>query len=300
MSVSREERQGRQTAARKPKRFRYSEIFRSLQGEGSHTGKPSVFLRFWGCNFQCRGFSNPQGLEPVEFKPALYQNITDLPVIERGCDTVYSWRKDFQHLSTQATAVEICGRIESLCQSFLHPISNQWTHLVVTGGEPMLSQNAIVEVLEAFEERNNLPSFVTIETNGTRRLTDGLRSTVQRLYGAPGREWLWSVSPKLSHSGELWEKAIKPDVVAGYAAVSDVGQLKYVADGSDDCWAEISKATAMYRDAKVDFPVWIMPVGSTVEQVNETQRGIAEQTIELGYNFSARVHSHIFGNEAGT
>lgn len=300
MSARREVRQGRHEAARNPKQYRYSEIFRSLQGEGFHTGKPSVFLRLWGCNFECLGFSNPQRIEPIDFDPASFQHIKDLPVIERGCDTVYSWRRDFQHLSTRATAVAICERIEELCQSFFHPISNQWTHLVVTGGEPMLQQNAIVDVLEAFEERNNLPSYVTVETNGTRRLREQLESTIQRLYSAPGREWLWSVSPKLSHSGELWEDAIKPDVVAGYAEVSDAGQLKYVADGDSDCWTEISKATAMYRDANVNFPVWIMPVGSTFAQSNEAQRGIAEHTIELGYNFAARVHSYIFGNEIGT
>lgn len=33
--------------------YRINEIFYSLQGEGFHTGKPAVFVRFSGCNLRC-------------------------------------------------------------------------------------------------------------------------------------------------------------------------------------------------------------------------------------------------------
>lgn len=33
--------------------MRINEIFYSLQGEGEHTGKPAVFVRFAGCNLKC-------------------------------------------------------------------------------------------------------------------------------------------------------------------------------------------------------------------------------------------------------
>ena len=36
------------------KRYRINEIFYSLQGEGYHTGRPAVFIRFSGCNLRCR------------------------------------------------------------------------------------------------------------------------------------------------------------------------------------------------------------------------------------------------------
>lgn len=30
-----------------------SEVFRSIQGEGFHTGRPAIFIRFAGCNLKC-------------------------------------------------------------------------------------------------------------------------------------------------------------------------------------------------------------------------------------------------------
>lgn len=35
------------------KKMKIKEIFYSLQGEGAHTGKPAIFVRFTGCNLTC-------------------------------------------------------------------------------------------------------------------------------------------------------------------------------------------------------------------------------------------------------
>lgn len=279
------------------KRYRYSECFRSIQGEGHYIGAPSVFLRFWGCNFTCEGFSNPER-SALDFDPADVGRLEDMPVITQGCDTVYAWRWDFQHLSTQATAAELCDTIEGLCPSFRHRRSGQSTHLVLTGGEPMLSQAAIVELIGIFSQRNNLPRHITIETNGTQAPREPFANTLKRIADNQC-EWFWSVSPKLSLSGEDWRKAIKPGVVANYAQLSDVGQLKYVVDGSEHCWNEIEEATAAYRRAGVPWDVWIMPVGASMEQQREHQERICMEAVERGYNFSPRVQNWIFGNRTG-
>ena len=42
-------------------KLKVAEIFYSVQGEGKWAGVPSVFLRTFGCNFQCRGFGMPFG-----------------------------------------------------------------------------------------------------------------------------------------------------------------------------------------------------------------------------------------------
>jgi len=37
----------------KEKKYPIVEIFNSVQGEGFHTGTPSIFIRFGGCNLRC-------------------------------------------------------------------------------------------------------------------------------------------------------------------------------------------------------------------------------------------------------
>ena len=51
-------------------KLRYSEAFYSVQGEGRFVGVPSIFLRVFGCNFECAGFGQPRGnLIPVVDMP---------------------------------------------------------------------------------------------------------------------------------------------------------------------------------------------------------------------------------------
>jgi len=82
--------------------------------------------------------------------------------------------------------------------------------------------------------------------------------------------------------------------------VSTVGQLKFVCNGSIPSWREIEYAVDEFKDAGVKYPIWIMPVGATEESQNEDRVAeIAEETMNRGWNVSARVHCYIWGNEIG-
>lgn len=308
-----------------PKTFRYSEIFgRTFQGEGHYTGVPTVWFRSWGCNFECAGFGqqNPgdpstYDLDYLKVNPDEYTSMRELPVFSKGCDSSYSWAKKFSHLAEQKSADEICEEIESFMKNqwnpegkFLHPKSKQWTHLAFTGGEPMLAQTAMVEIMHAFKARDNVPKHVTVETNGTQEAREPFIRMVEQLQlssefggmlsdnmGNP--EWFWSISPKLYASGEKWEKAIRPETVRTYFEISPMGQLKYVVDGSDRCWQEVEEATRLYRQAGIPWPVWIMPVGADKEGQDEVAARISEEAIDRGYNVAARVHTYVFGNVVG-
>ena len=78
--------------------------------------------------------------------------------------------------------------------------------------------------------------------------------------------------------------------------------LRRVPKGRVTTYGEIARAlgTGAYRAVGVDWDVWIMPVGSTKEQQEEVQEAICIEAVDRGYNFSARVHSWVFGNKVGT
>lgn len=298
-------------------KFKYSEIFHSFQGEGMYTGIQTAWIRFFLCNLQCDGFGQKDPTDPStyvlpykDFDISQIEKIEDLPVWDYGCDSSYTWAKKYRHLAHEHTASEICDIITDTCLrnehnpegKFLHP-SGQWTHMAFTGGEPMLNQDAMVKIMMEFKRRSNEPHFVTVETNGTKPIKDNLSNLLfGRSVQSYHNEWFWSVSPKLwSTAGERPSKAIKPEVVAEYARVSNRGQLKYVVNGTPDSWLEVEQYTAQFREAGVKWPVYIMPVGATKEQQEEKQiADIAVEAMRRGYAVSGRLHCYVFGNQIGT
>jgi organic radical activating enzyme len=292
--------------------LKYSETFYSAQGEGQYVGIPSLWMRFFLCNLQCNGFGQKDPTDPSTYELPYEKlditditNVFDLPVFEKGCDSSYTWSKKYRHLITDKTVEEACDELTALLPhgKFVHPVTQQNAHMVFTGGEPMLkpTQPGMTEVIEEFKRRDNQPMNVTVETNGTKPITDDFAEWIQREYtNWTGREWYWSLSPKLwSTAGEQHKRAIKPDVIGRYAEVSPAGQLKYVVNGTDESWREVEENTKLFRDAGCNYPVWIMGVGGTFEGLIQTEASIADEAIRRGYYYTSRVHVHIYGNAIG-
>ena len=292
--------------------LKYSETFYSAQGEGQYVGIPSLWMRFFLCNLQCNGFGQEDPTDPSTYDLPYEKlditditNVFDLPVFEKGCDSSYTWSKKYKHLITERTVEEAVDELTALLPhgKFVHPVTQQNAHMVFTGGEPMLkpTQPGMREVIEEFKRRDNQPMNVTVETNGTKPITDDFAEWIQREYtNWTGREWYWSLSPKLwSTAGEQHKRAIKPEVIGRYAEVSPVGQLKYVVNGTEESWREVEENTKLFREAGCNYPVWIMGVGGTFEGLVQTEASIADEAIQRGYNYTSRVHVHIYGNAIG-
>ena len=279
-------------------KLKVSELFYSAQGEGRYVGVPSVFLRMFGCNFTCSGFGMPSGMasreaDEVVKSIGLYKSFEELPLVNTGCDSYASWHPDFKHLSPTYTVQELVDRITALLPNgeWLQPNGNI-VHLVITGGEPLLGwQRAYPELLDALAERGL--RHITFETNGTQELITEFKQYLNNWFG----EITFSVSPKLSVSGEKWSDAIKPDVVWDYET-HGVTYLKFVVEKVED-FDELDRAVAEYRSREFGGPVFVMPVGGVVSVYDGNRINVADEALRRGYWYSPRLHVDLWGNGWG-
>jgi len=205
-------------------KIKVSEIFYSLQGEGRFVGVPSVFLRTYGCNFTCSGFGckpgeKSTGADDVAEVVHMYDKFTDLPLVETGCDSYASWHPAFKHLSPNYTTEDLVTHMTDLTPNRMWTQNNgNDVHLVITGGEPLLGWQRAYGELLSHPRMQDLKN-ITFETNGTQELSEDFKAFLKNWQlDGPGflREVTFSVSAKLSASGESWDDAICPDVVNEY------------------------------------------------------------------------------------
>jgi 7-carboxy-7-deazaguanine synthase len=296
-------------------KLRYSEAFYSVQGEGKFVGVPSVFLRTFGCNFRCMNFGTGETKdrwtlhkEGKKYNDEVAELIAkdvhkttkefnDLPIIHTGCDTYASIYPEFKHFNKLAEVDEVVEHLLSLTPNGKWTQDNgQDIHLIMTGGEPLLAwQKLYIELFE--HPRMKDLKNVTFETNTTQHLHEDFFNylNTQDRFAVT-----WSCSPKLSVSGEPWETAILPDVASEYHRVngSDL-YLKFVVANTRD-FDEVTRAVDAYRNAGVQCPVYLMPLGGRSEEYSLNVKDVAEACMERGWRFTPRLHISLFGNAWGT
>jgi len=278
-------------------KLKISELFYSVQGEGRYMGVPSVFLRTFGCNFKCDGFGMLKGEKSVErfaVDGEKFKSYKLLPLVSTGCDSYASWDPRFKHLSPVLDTNTIVDTITDLLPH------GRWKdeHLVITGGEPLLGWQRAYPDLLSHDNMRGLQE-ITFETNGTQLLESELITFLN--------EWkkhrflnclTFSVSPKLSISGENWEDAICSDVVLQYYNTGFT-YLKFVVATKEDA-EEAEQAVNEYRKKGFKGPVYLMPCGGVTELYNLNNRKVAELAMQKGWRYSDRLQVPLFKNEWGT
>jgi len=278
-------------------KLKVSELFYSIQGEGRFSGVPSVFLRTFGCNFTCSGFGMPKGqlsnerdVIAINALAGTYKQYKDLPLVSTGCDSYASWDVRFKHLSPVL-------KTEAIAEAIVDTLPfKEWRdeHLIITGGEPLLGwQRAYPDLLDD-PKMDNLKEL-TFETNGTQPLSDDLK---KYLFSKKQLNVTFSVSPKLSVSGEKWEEAIQPKIVKEYEWFGSA-YLKFVIASEEDC-NEALKATDDYRKEGFKGPVYLMPCGGVESVYALNNKRVALLAMKHGLRYSDRLQVPLFKNAWGT
>jgi organic radical activating enzyme len=281
-------------------KIKVSELFYSIQGEGRYLGVPSVFLRTFGCNFTCSGFGMPKGEKSNERNVIAdnigkYKEYKDLPLVNTGCDSYASWDPKFKDLSPLVTTEKLAETIVQLLPY------QEWReeHLVITGGEPLLGWQ------RSFPELLNHPLMkslkeLTFETNGTQLLSNDFEQYLyhwgieQRGYNA----LTFSVSPKLSNSGENRLDAIKPEVIVQYEKVGHT-YLKFVIATEYDL-EECLDTVDVYKKYGFKGNIYLMPVGGVESVYHLNNKRVAEFAMKSGLRYSDRLQIPLFKNAWGT
>lgn len=283
-------------------KLKVSELFYSAQGEGRFVGVPSVFLRTYGCNFTCSGFGCAPGEKSTEADEVaknvhLYKDFLSLPLVNTGCDSYASWHPAFKELSpTKETSVLVDEMLALTPNHKWVQDNGNDVHLVITGGEPLLGwQRAYQELLEhpGMADLKN----ITFETNGTQVLQSKFIDYLLDWGDRPGNEITFSVSAKLSASGEKWEEAIRPEIVRMY---QDYGTtyLKFVVE-TEEHFAEVERAVKEFRAGGFSGVVYVMPQGGVVTPYAQNRVRVADWAVSKGYYYSPRLHVDLWGNGWG-
>jgi 7-carboxy-7-deazaguanine synthase len=229
----------------RPGALRVSEVFGpTFQGEGPSAGQRAAFIRLSGCPVGCA-----------------------------YCDTPYTWdasRFDLAAETTERTVVDLAAWTASVDSDLV----------VVTGGEPLVQQRALVELADALRRRGRR---VEVETSGVIPPVAALTEAVAA----------FNVSPKLANSAVPEPHRFRPRALERFVQ-SGKAVFKFVVTGLADL-DEVGELAARFDLT----PVWIMPEGTGHDEVTARMRLLADAVLARGWNLTGRLHVALWGDTRG-
>lgn len=190
------------------------------------------------------------------------------------CDTPYtSWHPEDRDITV---AESVAAITQYRCK-----------HVVITGGEPFIQSEALIELCRELKAREH---HITIETNATRF--------------AKVAAHLISMSPKLRNSNPPTDDRffkrherdrIHPEVIRKFLDAYPC-QVKFVVDTPED----LAEIQALQMDIGIPAEtILLMPQGTTATVLQRKQEWLVDLCKENGYRYSPRVHVDIWGDKRG-
>lgn len=239
------------------------EVFYSIQGEGKSMGVPSVFVRTSLCNLHCI-----------------------------WCDTDYTWNwigTRFPHVHDARPGyqkfdkkqwIAACNIEEVAALVSAFPCRN----VILTGGEPMLQQPALVALMQHLRLTDPAYRF-EVETNGTLAPSAEFEAAIDQ----------YNVSPKLENSNNPRKLREKPAVYRCFSQIPNAHFKFVVAEKTD--LEEVLELTARYAIAPEK--IWLMPEGSSRQVLARRRRWLVEVCKAYGFRYTDRLHVQIWGSKKG-
>jgi len=225
-----------------------AEHFYSIQGEGPTAGHPALFMRFQKCNLHCE---------------------SDQWV----CDTQEQMKKSYD-FDLEKDIIQDFSKLKEI------------ERIVFTGGETMLYQKQIYDIMKFLNERDMYP-YVEIETNGTQLI----KSFMDEIWPIQ-----YNCSPKLSNSGNSKEKRYKLEA------------LKMIAEEPESCFKFVIASQQDKKELLTDFDwlfkdhkdkIWLMPAGYSRNQQWIAAPEVAKLAMELNVKLSLRMQVMLWDTKKG-
>ncbi|RPJ33877.1 MAG: 7-carboxy-7-deazaguanine synthase QueE [Verrucomicrobiaceae bacterium] len=239
------------------------EIFHTIQGEGVSAGLPAVFIRASRCNLHCV-----------------------------WCDTDHTWNFEGTPWPHEKDAVPGYAKYRKADVTFeitsagaaQRILEFTCPRVVITGGEPLLQEEAFLEMMRQIREE--MPECVfEVETNATRIPCPAFADAVDQ----------FNISPKLSNAGMPESMRLNDDALR-YFAASPKAWFKFVVSSPVDL-AEIKMLQSRYEIPR--GRILLMPEGRTSNELDKTAAQLADLCRELGFRFCDRLHIRLWGDRRG-
>jgi len=234
-------------------------------------GKPEIFTAL-------------QGEGPSAGRPSIFIRLSGCNLACVWCDTAYTWR--FSGDNRPHWDEETFGRADNQIKLEETDAAAQiaalaGNRLVITGGEPLLQAPALARMLEGLPDLH-----VEVETNGTIAPPPALDGVVDQ----------YNVSPKLSHSGNQEELALRSETLSTFAA-DQRAWFKFVICEP----ADLNEIVRLQRRFSIPAArIFLMPEGRDSATLRERSTWITELCALHDYNFTDRLHIHLHGDTRGT
>lgn len=221
-------------------------------------------------------FDSIQGEGITAGYPATFVRLSGCNLGCVWCDTKYTWHKDYLEKAKKIKEEELAKKL------YLKK------RIVITGGEPLLQQKALIKLISFIRTLSVINSIAAepifeIETALTIMPEPVLVNQIDQ----------WNISPKLSNSGNPRKKRYKEDLLKAFANKENV-IFKFVISSSTDIKEIFTDFAFVPRNR-----IWLMPEGATRgEQINKMSWAV-EVVKQYGMNFSPRLQILIYNTKRG-